>query len=329
MFDNNSKKQKERRIFNLVYADRSFDEIKESENPDFLVRYFPNMSFFGVEVTEYYLTETNARIDNITGYSGELLNGNDFKHKDDGKVLKVTEIDFIDEHDIIRAKNVPAIKQEMPPLSKCAYDIAGRIISKAGLINNSQQNLTHTNLIIKDCTGLLRLIDKKNFYNIFFIPELINAISTVPFREIFLVTILQDENVYIPLKMLHLLAEALLFDGVIKQNGYEDKIPKEICYVELFAAYLNSNVTYGVLVHRDADNTEVIFGDSGLLINSDCSFIVRMHWDYTIYPNAIPPNINWRTILGKNFDEAMSDYRKSNGISIAAVFPVKKALPNI
>ena len=91
--ETNSKKQQERRIFDLVYADRSFDEVKESENPDFLVRYFPNTPYFGVEVTECYLTETNARIHNISGYTDELLRVNNFRHKDDGKIIKVTKID--------------------------------------------------------------------------------------------------------------------------------------------------------------------------------------------------------------------------------------------
>ncbi len=202
--------------------------------------------------------------------------------------------------------------------------IAERIISKSDLLKTSQHNLSHTNLIIKDRTGLLQLINKKNFYCFFFIPELIKAISTAPFRETFLVTILQNEHVYIPLKTLYLLTEAFLFNGVIIQNGYENKIPPEIDYVELFAAYLNSNVTYRVLIYRDANDTEVIFGDSGLLISPDNSVTVRLHLDYAIHPNAVPPKIKWQTILGENFDEAIRDYRKSNIFSIGAVFPVKK-----
>ncbi len=247
MLETNSKKQQERRIFDLVYADRSFDKVKDSENPDFIVRYFPNSSYFGVEVTEYYLSETNARIDNIAGYTEELLSGNNFRHKDDGKILNVTEIDLIDEDGVVQAENVPAIHQEMPPTSKCAYGVAERIISKSELLKTSQKYLSHTNLIIEDKTGLLRLINKNNMYDIFFIPELIKAISAAPFREIFLITILQNEHVYIPLKMFHLIAEAYLFNGVIIQNGYDKIIPPEIDYVELFAAYLDSNVISEVL----------------------------------------------------------------------------------
>ena len=324
MMDANSKKQEERRIFDLVYADRSFDEIKDFENPDFLVRYFPNTPYFGVEVTEYYLTETNARIDNISSYTEQLLNRGDFKHKDDRKVLNVTEIDIINRDDSVHAKNVSSIIQEVPPPIKCAYDVADRIISKSARLQASSAELSHANLIIKDKTGLLRLINKKNFYGIYFIPELIRAISTAPFREIFLVTVLQDENVYVPLKMVHLLAEAYLFNGVIIQNGYEKKIPPDIDYVELFAAYLNSTVTYRVLIHRDADDTEVIFGDSGMLINPDNSVTVRLHLDYAINSNALPPSIEWKAILGENFNDAMKDYRKSSIFSTEAIFPVKQ-----
>lgn len=324
MIDTNSKKQEERRIFDLVYADRSFDEVKEFETPDFLVRYFPNTSYFGVEVTEYYLTETNARLDNITDYSGHLLNGKDYKHKDDRTVLNVADIDIINKDGSVHAKNISSIIQEVPPPSKCAYDIAERIISKTELLNASQQNLSHTNLIINDKSGLLRLINKRDFYGIYFIPELIKAISTASFREIFLVTILQDEHVYIPLKTIHLLAEAYLFNGAIVQNGYENKIPPEIDYVELFGAYLNSKAPNKVLIHRDADDTEAIFGDSGILISHDNSVIVRLHLDYAVSPNAAKPNIKWQSILGENFDEAMKDYRMSNVFSTEAVFPVKQ-----
>lgn len=324
MIDTNSKKQEERRIFDLVYGDRSFDKVKDFETPDFLVRYFPNTPYFGVEVTEYYLTETNARLDNITDYTGQLLDGKNYKHKDDRKVLDVAEIDIINKDGSVHIKNVSSIIQEVPPPRKCAYDVAERIISKAGLINVSKQNLSHTNLIIKDKSGLLRLINKRDFYDIYFIPELIKAISTAPFREIFLVTILQDEHVYIPLKMIHLLAEAYLFNGVIVQSDYEKIIPPKIDYVELFGAYLNSQATNKVLIQRDADHTEVIFGDSGILINDDNSVTVRLHSDYAISPIAVQPNIKWQSILGENFDEAMRDYRMTNVFSTEAVFPVKQ-----
>ena len=78
-----------------------------------------------------------------------------------------------------------------------------------------------------------------------------------------------------------------------------------------------------MLIYRDANDTEVIFGDSGLLISPDNSVTVRLHLDYAINPNAVPPKVKWQTILGEKFDEAMRDYRKSHIFSTEAVFPVK------
>lgn len=323
MINVNTKKQEERRVFDLVYAGRSFDEVRENENPDFLVRLFPGTPYFGVEVTEYYLTETNARIDNISGYTNQLLNGEDLKHKDDRKILTVSEIDIITNNDTVHAKDVPAIIQEMPPPSKCAYDVAQRISAKATRLKDSTAECSHTNLIINDKTGLLRTMNKENFYGIYFIPELIEAITTSPFREIFLVTFLQDEHIYAPLKMLHLLAELYFFNGVIVNGGYEKKIPPEIDDIELFAAYFNSTVSCSVLIHHDTTGMEVIFGDFGILIGNDNSVIVRMHSDYPIHSSAKPPSLEWQAILGDNFINSMKDYRKSNIFSTGAVFPVK------
>ena len=56
MDDTNSKKQEERRIFDLVYGDKSFYEVKYFESPDFLVAllFRSTRLFWIVEITEYY-----------------------------------------------------------------------------------------------------------------------------------------------------------------------------------------------------------------------------------------------------------------------------------
>ena len=73
-----------------------------------------------------------------------------------------------------------------------------------------------------------------------------------------------------------------------------------------------------------SDHTEVIFGDSGILINNDNSVTVRLHSDYAISPNAVQPNIKWQSILGENFGEAIRNCRGANVFSTEAVFPVKQ-----
>jgi hypothetical protein len=70
-----NEKQREREILDEVYADRTFCEIEPHEPPDFLIRHHPRTERFGVEITEFYLTEGHARLERIEGYWADLLAG--------------------------------------------------------------------------------------------------------------------------------------------------------------------------------------------------------------------------------------------------------------
>lgn len=320
--DVDTKKQRERRIFEMVYSNRSFDGIMANECPDFLVRQFPTSLCFGVEITEVYNSETDARLDRISGYVDQLLDGGGFKHKYDRKTLNITEVDIVREDNSIVASNIPAICQEVPPPSACAQQIAKRIRSKAERLQNAAAKMSHVNLIIQDNTGLLRSIRTANFYNNFFVPELISALAETPFREVFLVTALEDKQVYVGLKMLYLLAEAYLFNGVIVSQGFAKELPPHVDDIELFASYLASIVKSPVLIHRDTVGIEVIFGDSGIMFARHDTVTVRLHSDCPIHPDAARPHLQWKAILGIDFHDAMNEYRKTHTFCTAVAFPI-------
>src|SRR5713101_2273510 len=84
------KKNKERTIFDLVYAGRAFDSVTPTEEPDFRVKNADGE--FGVEITEFYFSQSEARIKNIPGYFQEILERKNYKHKDDVVPLEVKEI---------------------------------------------------------------------------------------------------------------------------------------------------------------------------------------------------------------------------------------------
>jgi hypothetical protein len=216
------KKTDERRIFDLVYAERSPNEVAPHENPDFLVRLAPALPYFGVEVTSYYVSESSARLDRIEGYTSELLDGGRFRHKNDIEQLDVTQADIIKADGSIHAKDVRMVMQELPPLGTCAREIAERIVAKGKRIVATRAEMSHANLIIEDRSSVLRTMKNEDFYKNYFVSELIAAIRRSPFREIYLVTALGGGGVYVPLKMLHLLAEAYMFDGALaKYEGME------------------------------------------------------------------------------------------------------------
>ncbi len=320
--DGETKKQRERHIFNLVYGEALFADVTDKECPDFLVRLSENSPSFGVEVTEFYHSETGARLDRIPGYSYQLLDGGDVKHKDDRNALHVAKVDIVKEDNSIHEKDLSAIIQRVPSLSECSRLVAQRILSKTQQIKNTAAEISHVNLIIQDKTGLLRVTKSTDFYRIFFLPELISALSITSFREVFLITDIEDRQVYVRLKMLLLLSNAYLFNGAIVSNGIAERMGADVDDVELFASYFASTVEERVFVYHDKDGSEVIFGDTGLLIAQDGSITVRLHSDRPIRPSAAPPVLPWKSLLGTDFHEIMTEYRKSSTFSSEAVFSV-------
>lgn len=321
--DGNSKKTEERRIFDLVYGDGSLDDVRPHENPDFLVRLSAHLPYFGVEVTEYYVDETSARLDRIEGYSTSLLDGDGFRHKDDAQHVEVAKVDIVKPDDTVHAQDVPVIICKIPLPATCARDVAERIVRKGARVKASTAETSHTNLIIEDRTDVLRTVAKEDFYGIYFAPELVKAIQETDFREVFLLTNLGGEHVYAPLKMLFLMAEAYVFDAVLEECRTRGDIGADVDGRELFGAYLNEITTANVLVHRQDDGVEVIFGDFGIMMpNDEESVRIRMHTDYPMNTAAIVPTIDWRTDLGGAFVAALDAYRKTHSFSTSAVFPV-------
>ncbi len=186
--DSNNKKVRERKIFDMVYEDQSFESVTNSERPDFLVRHFHHETHFGVEVTEFYQSETNARLDHISGYIGDLLNGNDVRHKDDRVNLDVVTVDILTKDNEIKSKDVPAVMQQAPNLAECSRMVANIITEKERRIESQISHLSHVNLIVYDTTSLLSHLKKEDFFTIYFLDELRNTLSKSSFREVYFIT---------------------------------------------------------------------------------------------------------------------------------------------
>ena len=116
------KKKREREILGLIYADRQVEDATPSEAPDFLVRITGDREQFGVEIAEFYDSQTNARLDRVPDYVHGLLAGGDCRHKDDREALTFDSIDIL-RGDEVFEKGVRAIIQEVPhPSALCLRD---------------------------------------------------------------------------------------------------------------------------------------------------------------------------------------------------------------
>lgn len=93
-----SKKNKEFKTLKKIYNSKKIT-IKDYEKPDFIIEV--NNIKFGVEVTEFYLNESVARLINYKGYKEKILNSNDNKvlDKRDIGVLSCHELYVLDKMD--------------------------------------------------------------------------------------------------------------------------------------------------------------------------------------------------------------------------------------
>ena len=293
-----TKKNKERTIFDFVYADRRVDSVTPTEEPDFKVKNVDGE--FGVEITEFYFSQSQARIKNISGYAMEILDGKKYRHKDDIASLVVDEITIVPGDNRGPNFNVEAIIQEVPKGDEYIEKISELIEHKNKRFNRYTLGLNHVNLIIFDCEHRLLGAPKDMFHHLFFQPRLEKALMDADFREVFFVTQLGEfgspKGVYIPLKMLFLLAEMYIFNHILVKEYPGIPMTSLLC-----AEYVTWRGAKNIYFKDFSDGYEVAYGNSGVFVSKGKKVSVRDHSDF-----ALPVDFNRVTAQGASsiFDEA-------------------------
>ena len=184
---------------------------------------------FGVEVTEFFDTESRARLERIEGYAGDLLAGKDFKHKDDRRLLKVTKVDYETKDGRGRITGVPAIMQRNPSHAELDRALAERVNEKAKSLPDEIDGIAHVNLIVIDRSFCLSRFNPEDFSEFYSDPacQLRKAVSQSPFREVFLVAEMQGTTGYVPLKMLGMVTELFRFCAAAAETESTKAIPEE------------------------------------------------------------------------------------------------------
>ena len=239
----------------------------------------------------------------------------------DAKVLEVAKVDIVRNDDSVVVRGWPAILRRVPPVMDVSRQIASRITRKAKRLQASSAAVSHTNLVIEDRSRLHSSVLKRNCFHRIFTPALVEAIRKSPFREIVLVTHIENECVYVPLNMLYLMSEWYYFDAVVSALGGR-AIHAGVDVQEAFAAYLSDNVATQVVVRRSGGATEVIFGDSGLLVAECGAVTVRRYCDRPFGSGTSEPLVNWRVVFGEQFQDELAKFRQANTFSTDLAFPV-------
>jgi len=256
------KAEKELEILKLIYDLSKYKRVAKSEKPDFIL-YLPVRDYrFGVEISEFYFSESDARLRNIPNYVTEILNKNAYRHKDDRKELKVQDATLISQDK--KEQTIQGILKELPPTGEYGKLIAKRLAEKSEKLSNYNSSLGHVNLIIYDTENRLIGTEKKYFYYHFFNDDLRKEIIGSEFREIFLITTLSKKNkVFVPLKLLFVLSELYLLNGFLVEYKNEVKINTGLQDVEIFGDFLMRKGVATINIRQNKD-AELIYGNYGI-----------------------------------------------------------------
>jgi hypothetical protein len=313
-------KKREKDILKMVYDNNQIDEIINNENPDFKIKKKSQEKFFGVEVTEFYYSELSARMKNIPKYISDIINNKQYRHKKDRKALEVKT--FTLQSDNKPDKQLEGIIQEIPPVTEYVRMVVDIIENKSKRIQDYVKGLNHVNLIILDTENRLILIRRSNFYMMFFTSYLKTALCNTAFREVFFVTKIEtDRWVYIPLKMLFLVSELYLFDGIL--HYYYPHLhlnsPKE--KLTLFGQYMNHLGAGDIYIVDIVNEFEVIYGDCGIIVTDDKEIIVRCYTDHVLPKNAQPfYGENTALVIDDTFIKNAMEFAQQNGFETDMVF---------
>jgi len=306
------KKEREKAILKMVYNNDRIDKIIDGENPDFKVRNKHQQNFFGVEVTDLYYSESSARLRNISKYLGEILESKRYRHKEDTKALKVHKFTLLSDGKPDR--QLEGILQELPPVSQYVQMVVNILNNKSARIQDYIRGLTHINLIILDTENRLIMLPRSDFYRNFFTPYLKTSLCNSDFREVFFVTKLEtDRWVYFPLKMLFLVSELYLFDGVLQHYYPQLHLgsPKE--ELSLFAYYLSHIGVNGIHITNTTDEFEVIYGNCGVILTDNKKVVIRDYADYPLPKHALPfAGEDIGVFIDDAFETNVSEFVKNN-----------------
>jgi hypothetical protein len=212
-------KSAERILFDHVYGRVKDWEVVPSEAPDFLCKR-NGSTVLGVEVTELWQNESLARLNYIGDYALDLLDGGNFRHKDDKKTLKVGPIKYLPGGQEDKAFEVNAIGLDIPGRKERVSLLEEIIKSKAQKASTYAEICPEIDLLIADSSNLFTF-DK--YEEIFYPISLFANRPTImdsSFREIFLTTKTKEakKEVFIPLKLNLFFEDIFLFEGLVAER---------------------------------------------------------------------------------------------------------------
>jgi len=315
--------RRERAILRLVYDEGEFVSVEPQDVPDIVLRHPGSTASFGVEVTELYQTESDARITRHPRYVSELLAGGVHMHRDDIAILDVASVSIRDKDGVLKQSDVPAIVRQLPSHADHAAALASTIRRKSLRVGDYEVGLSHVNLIVHDRFDMPFGPDSEYAVGEVVTRELRLALMETQFREVFLVSSTRNgQLIYRPLRMLLLLESFYLFLGALV--SFEER-PAEIGPDDLAPLFVHamqaSEMTVG-LAGDPGDHQYAFYGGAGIRHEAGQISIL----DFADHPLPAPaelPSNPYPAAVWRAFVEHHRLFVDSNAFICELALPVK------
>jgi hypothetical protein len=311
-----NKKNNERKILNLIYKDSEY-EIHPSEEPDFLLIDKEHGYSFGVEITEFYINDSNARLRNIPHYGDDIITKGKYRHKKDIKELEVQELTITSSSNPQKVGVTEGVIM-LPVLDVETYvqGIINRVVDKNDKI--SHYKVSPVNLIILDTEKIFNndSIYREEIYELLFTEKLKAHLINSNFREIYLITeVERGKPIYIPLKMVYLITETRLLLDFIGDKYPELHIlsPKEFLIIS--SHYLISRGVDNLYYKGTDDEMQIIYTNYGISL-TDKGFLINDYYNCTLSKSFTPVNFSeYQDIISESFESDIQIFMKENTLA--------------
>jgi len=233
-------KDTELEAFYAVFGKDNDFAILAYERPDILVLANENV-VLGVEITEIYSHESDAKLKNLDGYAVGIIKGTKRIHKSDSDVISVDQASILDdsgnEKDAFKA-----IFKKMPSLKESVVILESAITKKEDKTDKYLLSCPRIDLIIEDSSHLFGYECFEEFYRPFSALFKRELISKSKFREIYLCTRRREnEKIFLPLKGNLFLSDCFAYETIIKNDGFKETYPELTFKLLLSALYLGGH----------------------------------------------------------------------------------------
>lgn len=155
-------KRREREIFEGVYNLLKNTRIVDSESPDFIIE-DDRLYRLGVEVTELYQDETEAKLRHHPGYVDGLLSGKQAVFRKDKDKISVDKIKLVSDDPEKEDLEINAIIRNILSPQAAVERLFQSIRSKESKVPEYLACCEEVDLIIADVAGLFLIEDMSKF----------------------------------------------------------------------------------------------------------------------------------------------------------------------